>query len=447
MKRAITGVFAALALLTGLGSDLDETRLKTGGIPDPLVLLPEGEAVSEFVLLSDSDGWTQADSRMAESLSDEGAIVIGIDQPQWLAALQSEAQDCAYLVAPIESLSKQIQRRFGDGTYRAPIIAGHGAGGALALAIAAQTPDATVERTIAVDPEAFVRLDKQLCTPADKKRVAGGMRYGLPESGLANPVDISLTEKAQGDVPLAGLAPLPLLTVTHVSGDEQAVLASALSARIKDARTAANGLPVAVLDATGDRRALAIIISGDGGWRDIDQKIAAYLQDDGIPSVGLDALRYFWKERTANETAAALQGIIDTHATRNGSTDILLIGYSFGANVMPATYLAMDEAHRNKVKLVSLLSIEKKADFQVSVLGWAGKPPEGRGGDPIADARNIPSGILQCIYGEEDTESGCPGLDGTGAEIVRLTGGHHFDGDYRALTTRIVAAYDRTLID
>lgn len=447
MRRAVAGLALVLALLTGLSSDLDETRLKTDGIPDPIVLLPADHAVAEVVLLSDRDGWTAADSMLAQTLNAEGAIVIGIDQTQWLAALQSEAQDCAYLVAPIESLSKQIQRRLGDGAYRSPIIAGRGAGGALALAIAAQTPDATVERTIAVDPEPFVRMDKQLCTPAGKQRVPGGMRYGLPDTGLANPVDINLTEKAEGHVPLVSLAPLPQLTVTHVTDDAQTVLASTLSARIKAARTAADDLPLAILETGGERQALAIIISGDGGWRDIDQKIASYLQDDGIPSAGLDALRYFWTERTAKETALALQGIIDTHTARNGAADVLLIGYSFGANVMPATYLAMDDVYRRKVKLVSLLSIEKKADFQVSVLGWAGKPPEGRGGDPIAAARNIPSDILQCVYGEEDTESGCPDLQQTGAEVIRLTGGHHFDGDYRALTTRIVAAYDRTLID
>lgn len=447
MRRAIACFFAALALVAGLSSDLDETRLKTGGIPDPVVLMPDGDAIAEIVLLSDRDGWTTQDDATAEMLKAKGAIVIGIDQTQWLAGLESEEQDCAYLVAPIESLGKQIQRRLGDGAYRAPIIAGRGAGGALALAIAAQTPDATVERTIAIDPEPFVRMNKQLCTPADKARVADGVRYGLPDTGLANPVDINLTDAAQDDVPLVKLAPLPGLSVTHVAGDAQAILTSALSARVKAGKNAAEKLPLAVLDATGTRKVLAIIISGDGGWRDIDQQIAAYLQDDGIPSVGLDALRYFWRERTPKETAAALQGIIDTHAVSGGEADILLIGYSFGANVMPATYLAMDEAHRGRVKLVSLLSIEKKADFQVSVLGWAGKQAEGRGGDPIAAARDIPPDILQCIYGEEDDESGCPDLAGTGAAIVKLTGGHHFDGDYQALTTRIVSAYDKTLID
>jgi type IV secretory pathway VirJ component len=55
---------------------------------------------------------------------------------------------CIYMVSDIEALSQQVQRAAGDSPYHLPIVAGVGEGGALALAIAAQTPDATIGQTL-----------------------------------------------------------------------------------------------------------------------------------------------------------------------------------------------------------------------------------------------------------------------------------------------------------
>ena len=49
---------------------------------------------------------------------------------------------------------------------------------------------------------------------------------------------------------------------------------------------------------------MAVIYSGDGGWRDIDKDIAGALQEKGIPVVGVDSLRYFWSEKTPDQVAA-----------------------------------------------------------------------------------------------------------------------------------------------
>jgi len=61
-----------------------------------------------------------------------------------------------------------VQRAVGTDAYQLPVVAGVGAGGALALAIAAQTPPATIGQTLAIDPEEGIALEKQLCTPAEK---------------------------------------------------------------------------------------------------------------------------------------------------------------------------------------------------------------------------------------------------------------------------------------
>jgi type IV secretory pathway VirJ component len=45
-----------------------------------------------------------------------------------------------------------------------------------------------------------------------------------------------------------------------------------------------------------------------------------------------------------------------------------------------------------------------------------------------------------CIYGEDETDSLCPRLDPHKVTIVKLKGGHHFDGDYAALARTIMTS-------
>jgi type IV secretory pathway VirJ component len=55
----------------------------------------------------------------------------------------------------------------------------------------------------------------------------------------------------------------------------------------------------------------------------------------------------------------------------------------------------------------------------------------------------MPPAILQCIQGREEDDSACPALAASGAEVIVTGGGHHFDGDYKALAARILAGLAR----
>ena len=45
-----------------------------------------------------------------------------------------------------------------------------------------------------------------------------------------------------------------------------------------------------------------------------------------------------------------------------------------------------------------------------------------------------------CIYGADESGSLCPKLDAKKFTVVKLKGGHHFDGNYAALAQQILAA-------
>ena len=140
--------------------------------------------------------------------------------------------------------------------------------------------------------------------------------------------------------------------------------------------------------------------------------------------------------------AQDLAAIIEHYSGLWSRPEVLLIGYSFGADVLPFAYNKLPPAARGKVRQLSLLALSTFADFEIHVSGWLS---DGRQPDLVDTAPELArlAGVaVQCFYGEEETTTGCTLPELRGAEIIRTTGGHHFDGDYAALAKRILARGD-----
>lgn len=445
-KRLALGAgLSALASLPAYAQDaVSAGAIDLGSIPSPHIAKPEGEAKALVVLLSDKGGWGAAAEALSATLTGEGATVLGIDLPSYLAALEEkteEGDDCVYTVSDIEEASQELQRSAGGSLYHLPIVAGIGAGGAMALSIAAQTPFATIGRTIAVDPAPGIALKKDLCTPAVRKDEAGLAVYGLTDGELPNPIDVSFTDAADAAMRqhVADLvADHADITVEDSSDTAADTLAAALKDTIETPDEDELGLPLTLLETKPTLDTMAIIVSGDGGWRDLDKDIGDVFQKEGLPTVGVDSLRYFWAEKKPEEVASDLGRIIEIFTKRWGVKHVVLVGYSFGADVLPTAYNLLKPAEKAKVEEVSLLALSNAANFQISVSGWLGVG----GGDDDTNTREIAKmdpKLVQCVYGTEDDETVCPALKSSGIELLTTDGGHHFDGDYAALADRIIA--------
>ena len=186
---------------------------------------------------------------------------------------------------------------------------------------------------------------------------------------------------------------------------------------------------------------LAVVLSGDGGWRDIDKEIAEALQQAGYSVLGWDSLRYFWQSKSPGTLTHDLTLAITAYRTRWRTKGILLIGFSFGADVLPFAFNRLPSPLRKQVEEMSLLGYGGRADFEIQVSGWLGAPPSEAALDAGPEIAKIDPGLVQCFYGRDEADSACPKLAGTGAEVVRLDGGHHFDGHYGEIARRIASGF------
>ncbi len=422
-------------------------------LPQDNILVPDDDAMTGVVVvISDADGWDLMEQGALDAAALGGAVGVGIDLRTWRAALSRETErECLFLPADIEHLARQLHRRHAAAFYRPPRVIGFGEGAALALAIVAQTPNASVAETIgetlAIDPTETVALPKRLCTSAPTHETAHGLAYGLGPGALPNPVRIVLSSAADP----AGRAHAESLKVSHpevvisaAEGGPARVLAvetAAVTARLTpDGNTLDLPLVEALVPPIHDT--VAIFYSGDGGWREIDQRIAARLNDGGVPVIGVDALRYFWCEKAPDETARDLSTIIAHYRQRLGVSRVVLIGYSFGANLLPRVYGLMPQADRETVSLLSLLALSRQADFEIAMTGWLGAAGTGRHGDPVDHLASAEAGKIQCVYGLEEEASGCTPLASRvkdGVQLIARPGGHHFDENYERVADEILA--------
>lgn len=449
LKNLKAALLAAALLAPFHASAQDAKQYQTGMIPADHILLPDGDITSTVFLVSDGNGWGDEEQKEADALLEKGAAVVGIDFPAYIKALEADDDECIYMISDIEQLAQEIQRKAGVSNYSLPIIAGIGDGGTLALAMIAQSPAATIGEAVAVDPVAGVPLNKVLCTPATKDKDGDRTVYGLTDGPLPAPVDVLFTPKAdqKGREHVNKLLEShPDIDVAEVKDDPIVALTQVLQDRIDAEHNTDNplGLPLTVLEAKPTLDTMAIIYSGDGGWRDLDKDVGGFLQQDGVPVVGVDSLRYFWSEKKPQDVADDLSRIIDTYRREWKVKNVILIGYSFGADIIPATFNKLADKDKSRVVQMSLLSLSHEVSYEISVSGWLGVSSDGAE-DPVKDLATIDPKIVQCVYGTDDDESACPALKDKGVELIGIDGGHHFDEDYEALTKRIVASLKKRL--
>jgi len=399
------------------------------------VFEPEGAAAGLVFLFSDVTGFSPGLEQAALRAAGDGALVVGVDLKLYLAGLRASDDGCHYVVAEIEDLSHRLEREQHFARYRSPILAGIGEGGTLAYAALAQSPAATVAGALSVDPAPRLETRVPLCEGAPSHPdPAGGFGYGArpalpgfwwvsPRDGL--PADLApLASEPSGAPP--GRTPEDRLVFLIEAALEQAAAP----------RSDLADLPLVELPVAGHPKQLAVVYSGDGGWRDIDKQIAGVLAHSGTPTVGVDSLRYFWWEKSPELVASDLARILRHYTEQWGTNRVLLVGYSFGAGILPFAVNRLPDALRADVVQISLLGLEPRAPFQISVSGWVGDSD--RGLPVLPELVQLDLARLQCFYGEAEKDTLCTAPELARAEIVRTRGGHHFDGDYEGLARRIL---------
>ena len=431
------------------------------------VYAPPGAPTEVVLFISGDGGWNLGVIPMARRLQAEGALVVGIDIRTFLASLERSGA-CAYPAGNLEELSRAVQLRHRLPEYHPPILVGYSSGATLVYAVLAQAPPETFRGAIGLgfcpdvslhtplcrgrglvsrpmakgtgrDLDPFKEMGvpwtvlhgdiDQVCAPAMAAdfvgRVDSGRIVSLPKVGHG----FSVTPRWEPQYVeayhriAAGAPPLPSAPPTGAAAGQADDLGA---------------LGLVEVPATGrERDAMAVVLTGDGGWAEIDKRVAARLAADGIPVVGWSSLKYYWTPRTPEAAAHDLARILEHYGRLWGKRRVLLAGYSFGADVLPFLVSRLPPELRSRVALVSLLGLSEQASFEFHVAGWLGVET---GHHPTApEVARLETTPVLCLRGEDEADSACRLLHGAAVHTLTLPGGHHFGGDYERIADALLA--------
>jgi type IV secretory pathway VirJ component len=195
-------------------------------------------------------------------------------------------------------------------------------------------------------------------------------------------------------------------------------------------------LPLSLYSSTDTTKPIIFYISGDGGFNKFSTSFMQTLNKQGYAVIGLNSKDYFWTQRKPKEAASAIEAAIDESNKQWKRNNIVLIGYSFGADVAPFMLTNFSSALASKVSRLILLSPSPKTDFEVHVmqmLGW-GK----NAGESVPAEINKISKPVIFLVGDDEKEFPFSQLTIKNKEIIKMPGGHHYDGDVGTLTKEIV---------
>ena len=205
----------------------------------------------------------------------------------------------------------------------------------------------------------------------------------------------------------------------------------------------------------GKRDVLTILYSGDGGWADLDKQLGTAFAARGIPVIGVNSFKYFWRSRSPDAAARELDALITGALAKWHRQRVWLVGFSFGADALPTLIDKLSPATRSRIAQLVLLSPSRDITFEIQFEGYMvaqgrwkafvktltekfNKVPHYPALPPVVALDNrFP---VACYYGKDDADDSLctqPGLPAW-VTVFGEAGGHHFDEGYQRLAGQMI---------
>jgi type IV secretory pathway VirJ component len=197
-------------------------------------------------------------------------------------------------------------------------------------------------------------------------------------------------------------------------------------------------LPVSAIPSKVDGRYLAIMITGDGGFVAADRALAKELAAAGVPVAVLNARAYLSKKRTPDEAARDVGRIADAFLARWHRENIVLVGYSRGADIMPFVANRLPEPTRARVDLIALLGPAARAGFEFHWRDMLFDTPRATDLPVLPEIERLRGTRMLCVYGDDEHDPLCKTLDTSLVTVVARDGKHRISGRNAPELARII---------
>ncbi|HQQ75670.1 MAG TPA: AcvB/VirJ family lysyl-phosphatidylglycerol hydrolase, partial [Pseudomonadales bacterium] len=315
------------------------------------------------IILSDKKHMDSA-TKVARLIASAGQIAALVDLDAVFDRVRNASPDCIDQVTLLDVYAQHLQQTFQFDHFGKPALIGFGGAGSYLRLLLAQAPAGIFSAGISVHEQDSLLLPAALCGAMEEQVVW--------QSAI---VPVKVPEDISSVTPWADFS----------SGLQQWELVLAKIVQPQNSAPLANGsdvgdLPLVELpqEQGGAADYFVVIISGDGGWANIDKDIAGALGESGVAVVGWNSLRYFWEAKNPDVMSSDLARVIRYYQQHWGKSRVLLVGFSLGADVLPFMVSHLPADLQQAVSGLVLLSPSHDVDFQFHISDWL----ESEGGNP-----------------------------------------------------------------
>jgi type IV secretory pathway VirJ component len=456
MKKNILLLFALISLhfsvvMAGLSTD-SVTVAPFGKV---YIYNPNNTVSNVIIMISGDAGWKSGVVSFAGEFSKMNNLVIGVDILHYFKELRQRTDDCYRVATDFIELATAIEKKYNFTDYRSPLIMGYSSGATLVYGILAQARPGTFVGGISLGFCPDIELPKMLCETnglSEKVDVTGKSYFLEPDAKLGNhwivlqgKLDKVCSYEAVADF-VSKTTDAELITLPETGHGfskwsdfmpqwkEAYARLTKTNGKDQNAQVSADlvkNLPLQITNAKiqSKDKPIALIISGDGGWYSFEQSIADNFAGIGIPTIGLDSKKYFWKRRTPEQTTRDIEMALNYYGKEWGNEQFLIIGYSLGAEIVPFIINRLPADMKTKILSSVLLSPDISTDFEIHIsnmLGMGNRQNTYSVTDEIKSMQPVPTLI---IFGSGEKTDVPDQLDGKGPVIRKIPGDHHYKFD------------------
>jgi type IV secretory pathway VirJ component len=171
-----------------------------------------------------------------------------------------------------------------------------------------------------------------------------------------------------------------------------------------------------------------LYISGDGGFNNFSTDLCAAINKAGYSITAVSARSYFRDKKTPDQTATDITAYLQKQFQNRKNQELVLAGYSFGADVLPFIVNKLPDSIKRKLISVVMLSPSTSTDFEVhwsDIFGGNKK----RNMDVVAEINKMGLQKIVTLFGSDEDDFPVKDIKLRNYINENLPGGHHFDGN------------------
>lgn len=190
----------------------------------------------------------------------------------------------------------------------------------------------------------------------------------------------------------------------------------------------AQNLPVQEWPATSHDKPFIFYISGDGGLNKFSTDLCIALNKAGYEVVALNARAYFWDKKTPEKTATDVNNYLSRKLTGRKNQQVVLIGYSFGADVLPFIIDRLSKSMHENLRVSFMLASSGTTDFEIHWSDIMGENIK-RSMDVVSEINKLTEDNIVIVTASNEHTLNLKEISLKKYTHEILPGGHHFDGD------------------